>query len=71
MDLRAVWMFWETDKFLAPAGIRIPDVQPVALLLHFLHCDLGSPVWMLWRRQNLVVVMVAAEEEEEDSQFYT
>jgi len=31
-------------------------------------CNLGSSVWILWRRKNLVVVMVAAEE---DFQFYT
>ena len=32
-------------------------------------CDLGSSVWMLWRRQNLMVVV--EEEKGEYFQFYT
>jgi len=55
--------------FLAPAGIRIPDIQSVTFLLHYLHCVILAPqCGYPGEEKNLVVVVVAAEEV---FQFYT
>jgi len=62
-------MFWGTAMFLAPAGIRIPDIQSVTFLLHYLHCVILAPqCGYPGEEKNLVVVVVAAEEV---FQFYT